>query len=211
MVKLYPDPGWQRTRRIVADLLVLAWSAIWIYAGVEIYRLVISLQRLADGITGTGQRIDGIISAFRESVPGGVPLVSSFLDQLGTALERSSGRPLMALGTAAHGDVARLALLMALTVSAPSLILVSGRYLVRRWRDARELGAARAFVDAAVTGGAAPAVTALLAYRAVTTLSFAQLMRVSRDPVADLLNGRHDRLAAAQLVHLGLSPKRGRL
>ena len=210
MVKFYPDPGWQRTRRIVADLLVLGWSAVWIYAGVEIYRLVISLQGLADGITGTGQRIDGIISAFRQSVPGDVPIVSSFLNQLGTALERSSGGPLIALGTAAHGDVARLALVMALTVSAPALILVSGRYLVRRWRDTRELGAARAFVDAAVTGGAVPAVTALLAYRAVATLSFTQLMRVSRDPVADLLNGRHDRLAAAQLAHLGLSPKRGR-
>lgn len=205
MVKLYPDPGLQRTWRIVADVLVAAWSAFWLFAGVEIYRLVISLQRLADGITGAGQQIDGIIAAFRSSIPGGLPLVSSFFDQLSNSLEQSSGRPLIAIGGQVHGDVARLAVALAVAVGAPPLLIVTGLYLVRRWREVRERGAANAFVAAAVAQGAGPAVTALLAHRAVTTLSFAQLMRVSRDPVGDLVNGRHEALAAAQLAQIGLS------
>lgn len=207
MLKLYPDPGWLRTRRLVTDLLVVAWSAAWVLIGVGIYRLVISLERVGDGVTGAGQKIDGIISAFRSSVPSGVPLVSSFMNQLSTSLERSSGRPLITLGSEVHADVARLAVALALAVAAPPLLIVSGRYLVRRWREVRELRAAKAFLDAAVARGEVPAVKALLAYRAVTTLSFAQIMRVSVDPVADLASGRHEELAAAELAHIGLSGK----
>lgn len=205
MVKLYPDPGWQRTRRIVADAIVAAWSAAWLLAGIEIYRLVISLQRLADGITGAGRQIDGIISAFSSSIPPGIPLISSFFDQVSTSLEQSSGRPLIALGGQVHGDVATLAWVMAVAVAAPPLLIVTGLYLARRWRQAQELGAAHAFVTTAFADGSGAAATALLAYRAVTTLSFAQLMRASRDPVGDLVNGRHEALAAAQLAQLGLS------
>lgn len=204
MVKLYPDPGLRRAGRIATDALVAAWSVIWLLVGVEVYRLAISLQRLSDGITGAGQRIDGVISAFRMSVPADTPLIGGYFDQLSRSLERSSGTPLITLGGQVHGDIARLAVVISVAVAAPPLLIVTGRHVARRWREMREMGAARAFVAGAIAHDAGPAATALLAYRAVSRLSFTQLMRVTQDPVADLIEGRHEALAAAHLAQIGL-------
>jgi hypothetical protein len=49
---------------------------------------------------------------------------------------------------------------------------------------------------------------AVLAYRALATLSFTQIMKTSRDPVGDLSNRDYDRLAAAMLDKAGLDPWR---
>ncbi|MDN5775746.1 MAG: hypothetical protein L0H96_02420, partial [Humibacillus sp.] len=48
------------------------------------------------------------------------------------------------------------------------------------------------------------AVMAALARRCLTNLTVAEVLKVTRDPEADLAAGRHDRLAAAELRRLGL-------
>jgi hypothetical protein len=77
-------------------------------------------------------------------------------------------------------------------------------YLVWRWRQAREMGSALAFVRAAERSGTLEQARALLAFRAVATLPFSRLMRTSKDPVGDLSEGHHDRLAAEMLRSAGL-------
>jgi len=77
-----------------------------------------------------------------------------------------------------------------------------------RWRDMRETGAALAFVRIAAMTGRADAARAVLAYRAVSTLSFRALMRASADPVGDLVEHRYERLATAMLKRAGLDPAR---
>jgi hypothetical protein len=72
----------------------------------------------------------------------------------------------------------------------------------------RETGAALAFVRIASMTGRADAARAVLAYRAVSTLSFRQLMSASSDPVGDLVEHRYERLASAMLKRAGLDPTR---
>jgi hypothetical protein len=82
---------------------------------------------------------------------------------------------------------------------------VAGAYAAWRWRDAREMGAALAFVRSAERGGRLEQARALLAYRAVAQLNFTHLMRASLDPVGDLSAHRYDALAAAMLKRAGLN------
>ncbi len=72
----------------------------------------------------------------------------------------------------------------------------------------REVGAALGFVRVASLTGRADAARAVLAYRAISTLSFRQLMSASADPVGDIAERRYDRLAAAMLKRAGLDPGR---
>ena len=72
----------------------------------------------------------------------------------------------------------------------------------------RETGAALAFVRIASITGRADAARAVLAYRAVSSLSFRQLMNASPDPVGDLAEHRYERLADAMIKRAGLDPSR---
>jgi hypothetical protein len=56
--------------------------------------------------------------------------------------------------------------------------------------------------------GRADAARAVLAYRAVSTLSFRQLMRASPDPVGDLVEHKYEKLANAMLLRAGIDPTR---
>src|SRR5258708_21205510 len=77
-----------------------------------------------------------------------------------------------------------------------------------RWRDVRETGAAGAFVRIGSMTGRADQAGAVLAYRAVSTLSFRALMSASADPVGDIAERRYERLADAMLKRAGLDPSR---
>src|SRR5258708_33208284 len=72
----------------------------------------------------------------------------------------------------------------------------------------RETGAALAFVRIASITGRAEQARAVLAYRAVSTLSFRQLMSASADPVGDIPERRYERLADAMLKRARLDPSR---
>jgi len=97
---------------------------------------------------------------------------------------------------------------LGLLVALPPILLVLLPYTGWRWRDMRETGAALAFVRIAAMTGRADAARAVLAYRAVSTLSFRQLMRASADPVGDLVEHRYDKLASAMLLRAGIDPTR---
>ena len=108
----------------------------------------------------------------------------------------------------AHTAIIKVAIILALLVALPPIILVLAPYAGWRWRDMRETGAALAFVRIASMTGRADAARAVLAYRAVSSLSFRQLMRASPDPVGDLAEHRYDRLATAMMKRAGLDPTR---
>jgi hypothetical protein len=208
MLMLYADQPARRFRTAAGDAAVLLWTAAWITAGVVVDRLALSLQRLSDGLTEAGRNLDQLIESFRSAAPSGLPVVGQFFQQLATSLERVSGRQLIAWGTQAHDDIARFGLALALFVALPPILLVAGRHVRRRWADARELGSAAEFLAAARARGHAETATAVLAQRAVVTLSFRELMRASRDPAGDLEAGRHRELSAALLDSIGLRSDR---
>ena len=189
MLKPYPDSRWPAFLRVLADTVVFFWTVVWAYLGWLIYQTVMGLQAIADGMTNTGATFNKWIAAFRQVIPNDVPLLTKFLQDMANALQHYS-------------------ITLALLVALPPILLVLLPYGGWRWRDMRETGAALAFVRVASITGRADAARAVLAYRAVSTLSFRQLMSASADPVGDLVEHRYERLANAMLKRAGLDPTR---
>lgn len=208
MIKLYPDRRWPAFLRVLADTVVFFWTVTWAYLGFLLFQTVLGLESIADGITSTGKTFNGWIASFRHAVPGGIPLLTQFLLNAADALRRYSGDPLVSAGHQIHDAIYHTAVVLGLLVAIPPIILVLLPYAGWRWRDMRETGAALAFVRIAALTGRADQARAVLAYRAVSSLSFRQLMSASADPVGDLAQHRYDRLADAMLKRAGLNPER---
>lgn len=208
MIKVYPDRTVPALLRVIGDFLTVAWSVAWAWLGWLIYKTVLGLEVIADGITSTGTTFDAWIASFRNAVPGGIPGVTDFLLNIADQLKKYSGDPLISAGHQVHDAIIQLAVVLALLVALPPILLVLLPYGAWRWRDMRETGAALAFVRIASITGRADQARAVLAYRAVATLSFRQLMSASADPVGDISERRYERLASAMLKRAGLDPGR---
>lgn len=208
MIKLYPDRRWPAFLRVLADTVTVGWTIVWGYLGWLIYQTVMGLEVIADGITNTGTTFNGWIASFRNAVPGGIPLLTQFLLDVADTLRKYSGDSLVSTGHQIHDAVFQLAIVLALLVALPPILLILLPYSAWRWRDVRETGAALAFVRIASMTGRADQARAVLAYRAVSTLSFRQLMSASADPVGDIAERRYERLADAMLKRAGLDPTR---
>ncbi len=208
MIKVYPDRRWPAFLRVLADSVTAAWTIVWIYLGLLIYQTVMGLEVIADGITNTGTTLNSWIASFRHAVPGGIPLLTQFLLNVADTLRKYSGDSLVSTGHNIHQAILQTAVVMALLIAVPPILLVMVPYLGWRWRDMRETGAALAFVRIASLTGRADQARAVLAYRAVSTLSFRALMSASADPVGDIAERRYDRLANAMLKRAGLDPTR---
>src|SRR2546430_16409390 len=199
MLKVYPDRRWPGFLRVVADTTVVVWTVAWAYLGFLIYQTVMGLEVIGDGIKNTGRTFTECTAAFRKAVPGGNPILTKFLQDTADTLRHYSGDPLVAAGQNIHGAIIKVAIVLALLVALPPILLVLAPYAGWRWRDMRETGAALAFVRIASMTGRADAARAGLAYRAVPALSFRQLMRASPGPVGDLAEHRYERLATAMM------------
>jgi hypothetical protein len=208
MIKVYPDRRWPAFLRVLSDTVTVGWTIVWAYLGWLIYQTVMGLEAIANGITSTGATFNGWIASFRNAVPGGIPLLTKFLLDTADALKKYSGDPLLSAGHQVHDAIFQLAIVLALLVALPPILLVMLPYAAWRWQDMRETGAALAFVRIASMTGRADQARAVLAYRAVSTLSFRQLMSASADPVGDIAERRYERLANEMLKRAGLDPTR---
>jgi len=204
VLKFYPDHVPARVPRVIGDMLVTLWVVAWALCGFAVYQIVEGLQAVADGITGTGRTLDAWIESFRNAVPRGIPGISSFLTGVADGLQRNSGDQLIGFGGQARETIDHLAIAFGLVTAVPPILIVGGTYLFWRWRDAREMGAALAFVSAAERSGRLEQAKAVLAYRAVAQLRFTELMKASSDPIGDLAAHQYEGLAAAMLKRAGL-------
>jgi hypothetical protein len=204
VLKFYPDHVPARVPRVLGDMLITLWIVAWTLCGFAVYQIVEGLQAVADGITGTGRTLDAWIQSFRNAVPRGIPGLSNFLTGLADGLQKNSGDQLISFGGQARITIDHMALAFGLITAVPPILIVGGTYLFWRWRDAREMGAALAFVTAAERSGRLEQAKAVLAYRAVAQLRFTELMKASQDPIGDLAEHRYDGLASAMLKRAGL-------
>jgi hypothetical protein len=191
MIKVYPDQRWPAFLRVMADTITVGWTIAWAYLGFLIYQTIMGLETIADGITNTGTTFNSWIASFRNAVPGGIPFVTSALQSIADAMKKVSGDQLVAAGHNIHQAILQTAIVLALLVALPPILLVL-----------------LAFVRIASITGRAEQARAVLAYRAVSTLSFRQLMSASADPVGDIAERRYDRLADAMIKRAGLDPTR---
>ncbi|MGA8924232.1 MAG: hypothetical protein WB682_13925, partial [Candidatus Dormiibacterota bacterium] len=163
MIKVYPDRRWPACLRVLADTVTAAWTIVWIYLGLLIYQTVMGLEVIADGITSTGTTLNSWIASFRHAVPGGIPLLTQFLLNVADTLRKYSGDSLVTTGHNIHQAILQTAVVMALLIAVPPILLVMVPYLGWRWRDMRETGAALAFVRIASLTGRADQARAVLA------------------------------------------------
>src|ERR687883_1844299 len=145
-LKLYPDQSVGVLRRLVVDLLVALWIITWAALGFLTYQAVLGLQAISNGITDTGHTFNKWIDAFRSATPQGIPGISDLLNGAASALQRYSGDQLIATGSAAHEGIFHLAIVLGIVVALPPILLALAVYAPSRWRDAREMGSALAFV-----------------------------------------------------------------
>jgi hypothetical protein len=213
VVKLYPDDRAPMVRRLALDLAVLAWTGLGVWLGFLVHDQILKLRAIGTAIGDTGRTLNGWISDFSSAVPGqGAPIIGSalgdYVDRLEKALHAHSGDLLVSRGNQLNDLIASLALYVSITAAAVVVLAVVVPYSLRRVGGAREMGAGRAFVESARAGGRVREAEALLAFRALATLPFARIMRVSRNPVGDLAEGDHTALAGAMLASMGLQARR---
>ena len=137
MLKIYPDRRWPAFLRVVADTTVVVWTVAWAYLGFLIYQTVMGLEVIADGIKNTGMTFNEWIAAFRKAVPGGIPILTKFLQDTADTLRHYSGDPLVAAGQNIHDAIIKVAIVLALLVALPPILLVLAPYAGWRWRDMR--------------------------------------------------------------------------
>src|ERR1700694_5320235 len=155
MIKLYPDRFLPAFLRVLGDLITLGWTVAWAALGWLIYKTVLGLQVIADGITSTGTTFNAWIASFRNAVPGGIPFLTQFLLDTADALRKYSGDPLVSAGHQIHDTITHLAIVLALLVALPPILLVLAPYGAWRWRGVREIGSALGFVRLASMSGRA--------------------------------------------------------
>jgi hypothetical protein len=197
-VKLYAETARLRARQLLGDLGVVAWVALWVAAGIALYRLVEQLAVPGRTLEQAGDAFAGDIGAIQERV-GRIPAVGDDLEEPFGRLGEV-GRTLAEAGVTQQEVVHQLALWLGVVVAAVPVVALLLVWLPHRLAWAREAGAASRLR----LGGAN---LELFAIRAVANRSLRELHRVTPDPAGALRAGEFDALAELELRALGLRPE----
>jgi len=202
-MRLYAETAPRRARQLAGDLLVLAWTAAWVFAGRSLYLLVEKLAAPGRAVERAGTSFATDAGEIQQKVAR-IPVVG---DQLCDPFGRLGGvgRTLADAGVTQQQVVHDLALWLGLLVAAVPVAALLVMWLPGRVAWAREAGAASRLRK----GGAD---LELFALRAVANRSLRELYRVTPDPAGALRSGDYAGLAALELRALGLrtEPRRRR-
>jgi hypothetical protein len=194
-VKLYAETAGLRARQLVGDLAVVAWAALWVWAGLTLYRLVEKLAVPGARLEQAGGGFAGDVAEIQQRV-GRIPVVGNELQGPFGRLA-GVGQTLADAGATQQAAVHQLALWLGVVVAAVPIVALLLAWLPRRVAWAREAGAAsRLRLDGADLE--------LFAIRAVANRSLRELHRVTPDPAGALRAGEFSALADLELRALGL-------
>jgi hypothetical protein len=208
-MRFYPDLLDRRIAWMLADLLALAWTALWVDAGHVVERLFARLDVIAVGVINAGRTFDGWILSFESAVPSGVPYISDFLRQTANALKVHSGDPLIASGQAGYQAIHMLALVLGVITAALPIALLALIYLPRRLRLISDMRGIHVTVRRALARPElTPQMLEILAGRAIYTMPYQELLQYSRNPAEDWYSRRFEPLARAEMARHGLAVER---
>jgi hypothetical protein len=203
-MRLYAETAPRRARQLAGDLLVLAWTAAWVFAGRSLYLLVEKLAAPGRAMELAGTNFAGDAGEIQQKVAR-IPVVGGELrDPFGRL--GGVGRALADAGVTQQQVVHNLALWLGVLVAAVPVAALLVMWLPGRVAWAREAGAASRLR----MGGAD---LELFALRALANRSLRELHRVTPDPAGALRAGDYAGLAALELRSLGLRaepPRPGR-
>lgn len=184
-------------RRHLADLAVAAWIALWLGLGWALATEVAGLAVVSSTMAGVGATMRETGSVL--SRVGSLPLVGADVRPIARQADRTAATAVAGSRTL-RSSVAALSKLLAVFMTGVPILLVLALYLPARLSLAREVWAVRRTLRRHD-----PAFEEFLARRAVQTLPFHVLRRVSPTPWRDLEAGRFEALAAAELRRIGIS------
>jgi hypothetical protein len=192
------------TAQVVADLIVLTWTAAWIWVAVAIHGGMLTLAsagfHLRDGAGGVASNLGSAGDGVRKT-----PLVGDTLAAPLAGAGSAAGQVASAgqeFGDRLTGAALPVAIAVAIAGAVPFVL----PWLIVRWHYARRAGATAALLDR-------PGGQRLLALRAMTGRPTARLLALHPDPVGAWDRGDPEvtaALAALELRALGLRPAASR-
>ena len=204
MIKIWSELPVARLKEQVADLATLLWVAFWGNIVWQLFQFLASFAEAGRTIRAGGQTMVQGGRDLGDSLAG-LPLVGSQVRDSARDAFGGAGQPLSDFGTELEQFIFVVAVVLALLLALVTLAPWLARYLPWRWKRLQRVrGAHRAIRTAPDVADAR--IERALAMRAVTRLDYSTLLEYTPDPLGDWANGRHDRLARAELASVGLRP-----
>ena len=200
MVKLYADVPARRTRQVVGDVWLVAWSVLWIWVAVRLHELIMNLATPGLAIAEGATDLAGSITSAGESISS-VPLVG---ETLGTPFDGMSDAAMSIAdaGQATADAVALLARFLSIALAVLAITSFAVFWVPFRIGFVRRATAAQRFVDANED-------LDLFALRAMARQPLHVLARITDDPAGAWRRGDQpviNALAALELREEGLRP-----
>lgn len=200
MVKLYADVPARRTRQVVGDVWLVAWSVLWIWVAVRLHELIMNLATPGLAIAEGATDLAGSITSAGESISS-VPLVG---ETLGTPFDGMSDAAMSIAdaGQATADAVALLARFLSIALAVLAITSFAVFWVPFRIGFVRRATAAQRFVDANED-------LDLFALRAMARQPLHVLARITDDPAGAWRRGDQPvihALAALELREEGLRP-----
>lgn len=179
--------------QLLSDVVVLLWSAAWLFVGVAVHSAVATIAEVGRQVNDGANGVADNLSSAGDNADD-FPLVG---DALAKPLRAASEAALGIAGAGQNLDSTAtwLAVVLALAVAAPPILFVAMPWLYLRVRFLRRKWTV-------VTLAATPAGEQLLALRALANRPLRKLVDVSIDPVGAWL--RDDAIAVRGLANLEL-------
>ena len=204
MVKIWSELPVARAKEQVADVATLLWVLFWGSIVWRLFQFLASFAEAGRTIRSGGEQMIESGRDLGDSLAG-LPLVGSQLDGIARSAFAAPGQPLSEFGSQLEQFILVVAVVLALLLALVTLVPWLTRYLPWRWERLRRMRAGRRAIRLAPQAVDAT-IERLLAMRAVSRLDYATLLGYTPDPLGDWANGRHDRLAEAELASVGLRP-----
>ncbi|MBM3688661.1 MAG: hypothetical protein FJW80_03215 [Actinobacteria bacterium] len=196
----YSEIPARRTRQIAGDIWLLAWSALWIWAALRVYDLVMNLAApglaVADGATDLAGRFTSAGDAV-----GGVPFIGDALQSPFDGMAGAS-ESIAAAGQTAADAVGMLARFLAIALAVLGIASWAMLWVPIRVAFIRRATAAKRFLDSTED-------LDLFALRAMARQPLHLLAKISDDPAGAWRRGDQrviGELAALELRSEGLRP-----
>lgn len=179
--------------QLLSDVVVLLWSAAWLFVGVAVHSAVATIAEVGRQVNDGANGVADNLSSAGDNADD-FPLVG---DALAKPLRAASEAALGIAGAGQNLDSTAtwLAVVLALAVAAPPILFVAMPWLYLRVRFLRRKWTV-------VTLAATPAGEQLLALRALANRPLRKLVDVSIDPVGAWR--RDDAIAVRGLANLEL-------
>jgi hypothetical protein len=203
MLKFYSEVWPARIREIAADVSTWAWVVLWTVIGFKINEAIAQFAQAGRILRGGGESLQGAGIRLGDALHD-VPLVGPGIDDLATGAFGAAGQPFVQAGHELEDLLLFIARLLAVIVVAVMLGPWLSRYVP--WRAGRlaSLRAAHFAIRRAPRHVSDRQIQHVLATRAISRMSYQELLEHTNDPLGDYAAGRYERLAKAELASVGL-------